>query len=161
MGAIINDRIARLIEWQKHVLTEAGRSEFLQRLALSGDVKAVCEDMDLPVTQVVAFLAHHAELDDAAYRALKRYSHSLVAETLEIARESGDAKLHVSTNLKVAGMFNRPVYGDSVKIDHTVTVGISSALQAISERRRAQVAAPDISDAVVVSRETVNEGAVL
>lgn len=151
MGAVKNDRIARLVEWQKFVLTEAGRSEFLQRLEMSGDVDAVCRDMDLPRGQVVAFMAHHAELDDAADRALKRYSHRLVAETLEIADESDDAKLRVGTRLKVAGMFNRPVYGDSVKIDHSVTVGISSALQAISERRRAAVSAPsDISDAVIV-----------
>ena len=148
----MNDRVARLIEWQKFVLTDDGRSEFLQRLAMSGDVDSVCRDMDLPRNQVIAFMAHHAELDDAADRALKRYAHSLVAETLDIADETADAKLRVGTRLKVASMFNRPVYGDSVKIDHTVTVGISSALQAISERRRASAvtAGSDISDAVVI-----------
>ena len=155
MGAIMNDRIARLVEWQKFVLTEAGRSEFLQRLEMCGDIDDVCRDMDLPRGRVVAFMAHHAELDDAADRALKRYSHRLVAETLDIADKSEDAKLMVGTRLKVASMFNRPVYGDSVKIDHTVTVGVSQALQAISERRRAAVvgavgSAPDISDAEVV-----------
>lgn len=165
MGAVKNDRIARLIEWQRFVLTDAGRSEFLQRLELCGDVDMVCRDMDLPRGQVVAFLAHHADLDDAADRALKRYSHRLVADTLEIADESGDAKLMVGTRLKVASMYNRPVYGDSVKIDHSVTVGISSALQAISERRRA--ALPGVSSEREVTGVTLGvvdsatDGAVL
>ena len=141
MGDVKNDRIARLIAWQEFVLTERGRSEFLQRLLLVGDVDDVCREMDLPPSRVVAFLAEHGELDEAADRALKRYSHKLVAETLEIADASGDDKLRVGARFKVAGMYNRPVYGDSVKIDHQVTVGVSQALQMISERRRA-IAAP-------------------
>lgn len=166
MNAVKSDRIARLVEWQKSVLTDAGRGEFLQRLEMYGDLDEVCRSLDLPRGHVVAFLAHHAELDDAADRALKRYSHRLVSETLDIADSSADPKLMVGTRLKVASMYNRPVYGDSVKIDHSVTIGISSALQAISERRRSIAApsAPDISDAVVVPRETVavvNDGTVL
>lgn len=156
MGAVKNDRIDRLIAWQEFVLTERGRNEFLQRLLLCGDVVDACREMDLPPSRVVAFLAEHAELDDAADRALKRYSHGLVAETLEIADASGDDKLRVGARFKVAGLYNKPMYGDVVKIDHQVTVGVSQALQVISERRRALARDMPMVDAGVVDARMVD-----
>ena len=152
---IINDRLARLIEFQQELLTAEGRTKFLSELVETGDLDGACERRDLPKTQVKAWLAAHADIDDAVDRVLKRYSHQMVAETLEIADESKDAKMMIKARMDVAGMWNKPAYGPSIKVDHNVTVGISDALRAISDRRRQMSAPDDIEDAVIMDRSVL------
>lgn len=163
MGAVMADRIHRLIEWQKFVLTEKGRDEFLQRLTQCGNIEQVCGDMDLPPTRVLAFLAYYAELNEAAKRAMELYAHTLIAQAGEIA----DAKLEavfdaegkplmdergqvvtvprdtqrdtftVNTKFKVAKAYHRKFYGDEVAVKHSGTVTFSHALQGVAARRLA------------------------
>jgi hypothetical protein len=156
MGAVMQDRLARLIDFQRELLTVEGRSRFLNELMETGDLDEACVRRDLPKTQVKAWLAAHADIDDAVDRVLKRYSHQIVAETLEIADESGDAKLRVKARMDVAGMWNKPAYGPTMKVEHNVTVGISDALRQISERRRSKPTdLESVEDAEIISGDVL------
>lgn len=140
MSKITNDRLARLVEWQESVLTEAGRDEFLQRCARVLHLDEVCRELDLPRDRVLAFLAGHADLNAAARAAMEWYAHHLVAEAKTIADgaptvvkdpETGEplidslgnvvtawpdvrwAKLQVDTNFRLAGVYKPSRYGEA------------------------------------------------
>jgi len=158
---IKNDRIARLIEWQKFVLTDAGRSEFLQRCEEVGDLGEVCRQMDLKSSLVVAFLAMHKELDGRAKRALDWHTNRMVSEAVEIAdtpqlgvtRKTkadgseevteedmlGHRRLQVDTRLKVAGLWNRKDYGQQTKVTHEHTFDLGEQLRRAIVRERGTV----------------------
>lgn len=163
MGAVISDRIDRLIQWQKFVLTEAGRDEFLQRLTQCGNIEHVCQDLDLPVSRVLAFMAYYGELSEAADRAMKLYAHTLVAGAVEIAdakleavygpdgrplvdedgavvtvpRDTQRDTFNANTKFKAAKFYHKQYYGDAVEVKHSGTVTFSHALQDMAARRLA------------------------
>lgn len=149
-----NDRINRLIEWQRFVLTEEGREEFLQRLVGSGDLDEVCREMDLPRGRVLAFVASHVELSEAARGILEMQAHVMATEALEIADEQKAAvkedgseydpdvprdRLRVDTRLKLIEKWNRKAYGKVVEHKHDVTVDLGERLRRAMERAAGRV----------------------
>ena len=152
---IKNDRIARLIEWQKFVLTDAGRSEFLQRCEEVGDLGEVCRQMDLKSSLVVAFLAMHKELDGRAKRALEWHTHRIVAEAVEITDsptvltdpETGETvdssvkrdSLRAKIRIQAAGLWNRRDYGQQTKVTHEHTFDLGEQLRRAIVRERGTV----------------------
>ncbi len=142
MGEVRNDRLARLIGWQRFVLTPEGKSEFLQRLGESGDLDEVCREMDLPRVRVLAFVASQAELSEAAKAVLELKAHQMVAEGLEIVDDrEGDPdassrRVRADYRLKVAEKWAKGMYGAKGVDVGAMAEGITEALQRISERRR-------------------------
>ncbi len=141
-----NDRINRLIEWQRFVLTEGGRSEFLQRVGESGSVREVCREMDLPESRVIAFMAIQPELKEMVERIKELRSHEMAMEGLEIVDDREDdpdaasRRVRSDYRLKLAEKWNRRDYGKVVEHKHDVTVDLGERLRRAMERAAAKPA---------------------
>ncbi len=161
VNPVRNDRINRLIEWQRFVLTEGGREEFLQRLGDSGSVREVCLDMDLPESRVMAFLAMQPELKEMATRMMELRSHEMAVEGLEIVDDrEGDPdaasrRVRSDYRLKLAEKWNRKDYGKVVEHKHDVRLNLGERLRRAMER--AAAARPDRPDRPALEHEVVAE----
>lgn len=153
MGIKKNLAMSRFVEWTNEIGSEDGKKLFLLKVANDGGVYNYCKNGGLPFGQVAAYLAFNKELDSECKRLLTYVSHQLAAETIDIADESNDAKLRVSARIKLASLYNRDDYGDTVKVDHQVTHGISDALRIISERRLSEKSMGDLPDLLGEARQ--------
>lgn len=90
---------------------------------------------------------------ERASRARARAAAALADEGLEIADESGDARLRISQRNWIAERFDRARFGQKVEVEHkgTITHQHLAALQSAARARQAQ--AIQASDPVVLDVE--------
>jgi hypothetical protein len=120
MGAIIADRQARFLELTTTAEHAAATlDEILQRVADGEPLAKICEAWDQPYGRVRSWLAKDPERE-AAYRAARSLrADALVDETTDLADSAlfpQDKNVRINQRFRLAGLLDKPMYGDAPKI---------------------------------------------
>lgn len=125
MGAVINDRVARYLEF---IERDGALDEIVQRMAGGmGECEGlpeICRALDVPYGRVLLWLM----ADEGRYKrylqALEVQAHELVAETVRIAdgvkNDVARDKLRVETRFRLAKHHASKLYGEKVEHQHVV-----------------------------------------
>jgi hypothetical protein len=130
------DRMARFLDWQREVGTDAGRDQFLQELVVHPDLNGYAKAKNLPAGRITAYLVAHPELGAAAKSAIEWFVHQSAVEVVELADDLVDeaiteeqrARLDKAIAHRTAGRkwltskWLRGVYGESVEHTGKITL---------------------------------------
>lgn len=112
---------------------------FCGQVASRVTTRVLCEHYMVEEGLLGAFLSEDEARLERYYRAQKWVAEGLVEDTLEIAHGDGDVgerKLQVDTHMRVAKVWNKPRFGDSVEVKVThvdVRLAIAEARSRVIE----------------------------
>lgn len=121
-------------EW---VQDEANVEEVLRRVMAGTKLSKLCAEIKRPYTLLYPFLHSTPELKARYEAALAGRADDLMHETLEIAdgvkgaeepAVVSAAKLRIETRQKIASGWNRERYGDTLRVEKTVTHTVDAGL---------------------------------
>jgi hypothetical protein len=124
------------------------------RMEEGATYSAICYETDLGKAALLEWL-HAEENAPRASRARARAAAALVDEGLEIADQSGDAKLRVGQRNWIAERWDRAAFGQKVEVEHkgNITHQHLEALQGAAKARRLPQSQADVLDVEVKTLE--------
>lgn len=145
MGAIINDRIARLQELIAPQRQSATLEEMFQRMTsrvagIEGpegepeSLMQICQSWDVPYGRMLTWLMADAARYGVYERALEIRAHELIAQTVGIADGEDfpqNKRVRIETRFKVAKHHAPEKYGEKLEITNTERMEVVLAQPAI------------------------------
>src|SRR5260221_1809681 len=117
MGAVMTDRVARLLELTSAERGDSTLTELEQRMFDGEGLPAICKSWDVPYGRVLNWLIADAGRYARYERALETQAHEMVAQGVQIADEADPngvpkARLRIDTRFRTARYHAPKVYGE-------------------------------------------------
>jgi len=114
--------------------------EILKLYSEGASIRSIVRRKSMPSRQtILAWRYAHPEFDKAYKKATEAYTEALVDQALDIVDNGDDpkkSKVQADFRMWLASKLNRRQYGDKLEIEQRVTLDISKALLAATERMK-------------------------